>query len=707
MTVLPEAEVSCSRCGFRTRMVSLVLVLGLVVVGLFSACTNLYDMAESDGPIAQAGSLGSIIVSIGDSLGASSSVVPDVEMEIDSYQIRVSGAGDTQETTVDATNTTATFDELAPGEWTVTVNARNSGGVIIASDTVTVTVVADETAEASVVVVPLTGEGTLDISISWEAGSIDDPSIVATLKPSGGSGSDLSSAFVIDTDENKTTYSGSWAAGYYELTLSLKDGDDTVWPLVVAVRIIEGAVSSGEYSLEESDLVTGEDEAEPSGSIQVKIGADLQNPYTITLSGVEASLGHDESMTVEMSLDPPTDPDEIKWYLNGEVLPEETSGTLVIGPSGVNATPGTYRLSVTVEHGTILGSAHVDFVIESAPSSNAQLSALLLSTGALEPMFEPAITEYTVEVSHSVGDITVEGVPADAEVATVSYDPPQPVVLDTGTNEITITVTAGDGTTTVNYVVNVTRTLSSEKSITIFRITDPLVEGSISEPDRAIELVVPREVDRSSLSPVIQHTGASVSPPSEQARDFSNPVEYVVSAQDGSIQTYTVTISPEPIPPPVITVTGSSHPDGDGAWQTLTIVSDLAGASIRYTTDGSEPTSTHGMVYSSYFSVYESLSIRAVAIMGEEVSPVASVNTNIWRVTKPSLALQTWSNSAEFNCHTPGAHIRYTTDGTTPSPTNGTLISPGTSFPLYSGTRVKAIAYKDGLTPSSMLDYTR
>ena len=51
-----------------------------------------------------------------------------------------------------------------------------------------------------------------------------------------------------------------------------------------------------------------------------------------------------------------------------------------------------------------------------------------------------------------------------------------------------------------------------------------------------------------------------------------------------------------------------------------------------------------------------------------------------------------------FNCATDGAKIYYTTDGSTPSATNGTAISDGGSLYLYKTTTVKAIAVKNGVT---------
>ena len=55
--------------------------------------------------------------------------------------------------------------------------------------------------------------------------------------------------------------------------------------------------------------------------------------------------------------------------------------------------------------------------------------------------------------------------------------------------------------------------------------------------------------------------------------------------------------------------------------------------------------------------------------------------------------------SVSITSATPGSAIRYTTDGTTPSETVGTLYT-GTPVVIKEGTMLKAIAYKAGMAVS-------
>jgi hypothetical protein len=75
--------------------------------------------------------------------------------------------------------------------------------------------------------------------------------------------------------------------------------------------------------------------------------------------------------------------------------------------------------------------------------------------------------------------------------------------------------------------------------------------GAISGTD--IALWLPQETDKTSLSPeIVLSQGATVDPLSGSPRDFSAPLTYTVTAEDGSVQSYTVRVSSEDAlwPPP-------------------------------------------------------------------------------------------------------------------------------------------------------------
>ena len=150
--------------------------------------------------------------------------------------------------------------------------------------------------------------------------------------------------------------------------------------------------------------------------------------------------------------------------------------------------------------------------------------------------------------------------------------------------------------------------------------------------------------------------------------------------------------------------------------QTVTISTATSGATIYYTTNGDTPT-TSSSVYSSPISIAgngTSKTIKAIAAKtGMTTSDVASGSYTIIypKVATPSFSISagvyyTSPKTVVINCATAGATIRYTTDGTTPSTTNGTIITSGNSVSIGKTTTLKAIAYKTGWMTSDINSQT-
>ncbi len=84
---------------------------------------------------------------------------------------------------------------------------------------------------------------------------------------------------------------------------------------------------------------------------------------------------------------------------------------------------------------------------------------------------------------------------------------------------------------------------TSKNDIISFEIGD--VGGIFyqTEKNTIISLIVPAESDLSALTPVITVSdGATVSPASGVENNFTNPVTYTVTAENGNIRHFTVTV---------------------------------------------------------------------------------------------------------------------------------------------------------------------
>jgi len=84
---------------------------------------------------------------------------------------------------------------------------------------------------------------------------------------------------------------------------------------------------------------------------------------------------------------------------------------------------------------------------------------------------------------------------------------------------------------------------SSQKFITSFHLLlSPEVIGTLDEINYTVTLNIPHGTDLKNLIPSVSVSpGATVSPASNVSQDFENPVTYIVTAEDGSSQKYTVT----------------------------------------------------------------------------------------------------------------------------------------------------------------------
>jgi hypothetical protein len=99
-----------------------------------------------------------------------------------------------------------------------------------------------------------------------------------------------------------------------------------------------------------------------------------------------------------------------------------------------------------------------------------------------------------------------------------------------------------------NWVIGTLKpVLSSEKDMLSFKFDGltPPVSGVISAANKTITIEVPKATNLTNLIPTITVSPeATISPKSGVAADFTNPVSYIVTAQDGSTQTYIATVKP-------------------------------------------------------------------------------------------------------------------------------------------------------------------
>ncbi|MCM8769925.1 MAG: chitobiase/beta-hexosaminidase C-terminal domain-containing protein, partial [Candidatus Omnitrophica bacterium] len=138
--------------------------------------------------------------------------------------------------------------------------------------------------------------------------------------------------------------------------------------------------------------------------------------------------------------------------------------------------------------------------------------------------------------------------------------------------------------------------------------------------------------------------------------------------------------------------------------QSVSISCTTEGASIRYTTDGSDPTESSPL-YTQAIIVSVSTTIKARAFKeGLNPSQIATaMYTILETVAAPSFSPLAGAYSSPQNvtisCATSDATIRYTTDGSEPNEGSPIYSTP---IPVNSEITLKARAFKEGMNPSSV-----
>ena len=181
------------------------------------------------------------------------------------------------------------------------------------------------------------------------------------------------------------------------------------------------------------------------------------------------------------------------------------------------------------------------------PDPVAKSSAKALSSftfGSLSPAVAGSISGNTITATVPFGTALTALAPTIvvSEKATVS---PASGVAKDFSNAVTYTVTAEDGSTQV-YTVNVGVGKSPAKELTGFSFNGltPAVNATIDPATKVISATLPAGTDATKLVPTITLSPkATITPATSVAQDFSKAVTYTVTAEDGTTQAYSATIT--------------------------------------------------------------------------------------------------------------------------------------------------------------------
>ncbi|WP_168736003.1 cadherin-like beta sandwich domain-containing protein [Cohnella fermenti] len=405
------------------------------------------------------------------------------------------------------------------------------------------------------------------------------PSSDATLSSLSVSAGTLSPAF----DADETTYHVDVANGIESVTVTptVSDSKATV---SVGGEAVDSGTASGAIALavganEVEVVVTAEDGTEKTYTVTVNRAEPPYVPSSdATLSGLSVSAG---------TLSPVFDADETTYHVdvaNGiesvTVTPTVSDGKATVSVGDEEVASGTasgaidlavganeVEVVVTAEDGTemtytiTVNRAEPPYV----PSSDATLSGLSVSAGTLSPVFDADETTYHVDVANGIESVTVTPTVSDGK-ATVSVGDEEvasgtaseAIALAVGANEVEVVVTAEDGTE-MTYTITVNRAEppyvpSSDATLSGLSVSAGTLSPAFDADETTYHVDVANGVESVTVTPTVSDGKATVSVGDEEVASGTaseaialavgaNEVEVVVTAEDGTEMTYTVTVN--------------------------------------------------------------------------------------------------------------------------------------------------------------------
>jgi len=383
----------------------------------------------------------------------------------------------------------------------------------------------------------------------------------------------------------------------------------------------------------------------PSGSIPLAIGPNTitvivtaqdgvtSSVYTVTVNRAASSIATLSNLTISSGTLVPAFASGTTSYTTTvdntvtsiTVTPTTTDATATVTVNGAAVTSGsasaainlivganTITTVVTAQDGTTTDTYTI--IVNRAPSDIASLSNLTLSSGSLTPVFSSATLGYVAGVSNTTTSITVTPTATDptstitvngAAVASGSASADIPLAI--GPNTVTVVVTAQDGTTITTYTVIVTRTASSTATLSNLTISSGTLAPNFNASVTSYAVSVPNAVSSVTVTPtttdpnatitvngtVVASGSASGSIPLQVG---SNLVNVVVTAQDGTSVTYTISVSRNPATSVVLAnltiSTGSLAPDFSSSVFGYASAVANATTSLTVTATTSDPTNT-------------------------------------------------------------------------------------------------------------------
>ena len=287
----------------------------------------------------------------------------------------------------------------------------------------------------------------------------------------------------------------------------------------------------------------------------------------------------------------------------------------------------------------------------------------------------------------------------------------------TATGNSTMTVQVDSSTPGGRYAITVTGTSGSISEMTTVLLTVPATLTSVVVSPSSATIQLPGALQFTATGNYSDATTQNLT--AKSAWSSSSPAVATVNASGtatavavgstnitaslNGITSNAATLAVQPPPPPAPAPMFYPAPGTFNSPQSVTLSDSAPGASIYYTTNGSNPT-TSSTLYIGPIAVASTTTIKAIAA-GNGYGP-SSIVTAIFTIQalppsfSPASGTFNSPQSVMLSDSTPGASIYYTTNGSNPTTSSTLYTGP---IAVASTTTIKAIAAGNGYGPSSIV----
>jgi hypothetical protein len=376
--------------------------------------------------------------------------------------------------------------------------------------------------------------------------------------------------------------SASFAASHERATIEL-NGASTSSGQTVEIALLEGSNTLSAQVTAENGVATRNYVVHVTRAVSSPTNAELAlyitscDPTHPVYPAPDANSISVEYSTSSFWLMPYAQDLSASIEINDEVVAHGSTWNI----PGLN--PGDNHMSIVVTGGDgATTHAYAVTVKRPIPSSNAKLSSLTLSSGTLNPGFQPNIHAYTVDVSSSVSSVFLIAT-AEDENALIKVNgsvldsgaQSESIGLSVGVNSISILISAQDGVTTASYDLTVNRaTPSSNANLSNLSPSVGTLDPAFSSATSGYTVNVANSVNIIRFIPVAAELTSTITVNGELVSSGSqsapislnvgvNSVIILVTAEDGATsRTYAISVKRAA---PTWAISGTISNAGSGA----------------------------------------------------------------------------------------------------------------------------------------------